>query len=50
MRLLIDEDTAVQIIEPLRHVLLGHEVAHVSELSWKGTDPQRNPPSAYWPR
>lgn len=27
MRLLIDEDTAVQIIEPLRHVLLGHEVA-----------------------
>ena len=24
MRLLIDEDTAVQLIEPLRHVLFGH--------------------------
>ena|SRR6266704_3576034 len=36
MRLLIDEDTAVQVIEPLRHVLLGHEVAHISGLSWKG--------------
>jgi len=30
MRLLLDADTAVQIIEPLRHVLLGHEVrAHL---------------------
>jgi hypothetical protein len=36
MRLLIDEDTAVQFVEPLRHVLLGHDVAHVSGLSWKG--------------
>jgi hypothetical protein len=35
MRLVIDEDTAVQIMEPLRHVPLGHEMVHVSELSWK---------------
>jgi hypothetical protein len=36
MRLLIDEDTAVQVVEPLRRVLLGHVVAHISDLSWKG--------------
>ena len=36
MRLLIDEDTAVQLVEPLRRVLLGHQVAHISDLSWKG--------------
>jgi hypothetical protein len=46
MRVLIDEDTAVQIIEPLRHVLLGHEVAHVSELSWKGKKDLRVLPDA----
>jgi PIN domain-containing protein len=46
MRLLIDEDTAVQIIEPLRHVLLGHEVAHVFELSWKGKKDLRVLPDA----
>lgn len=50
MRLLIDEDTAVQIIEPLRHVLLGHEVAHVSELSpWKGKKDLRVLPDAKMP-
>ena len=31
MRLLIDEDTAVQLIEPLRHVLFGHDVMHVRQ-------------------
>jgi hypothetical protein len=36
MRLLVDEDTAVQVLEPLRHVLLGHQVEHVSDISWKG--------------
>ena len=36
MRLLVDEDTAVQVLEPLRHVLLGHQVDHVSGVSWKG--------------
>jgi hypothetical protein len=35
MRILVDEDTAVQILVPLRHVLLGHKVEHVSDLSWK---------------
>ncbi len=34
MRLLIDQDTAVQLVEPLRHVLLDHEVAHISDLSY----------------
>jgi PIN like domain len=36
MRILIDEDTAVQLIDPLRHLLVGHDVAHVAGLSWKG--------------
>ncbi len=30
---------AALIMGPLRHVLLGHEVAHASELSWDGHDP-----------
>ena len=46
MRLLIDEDTAVQLVEPLRHVLLGHEVAHISDLSWKGKKDLRVLPGA----
>ena len=46
MRLLIDEDTAVQVVEPLRHVLLGHDVAHVSGLSWKGKKDLRVLPDA----
>jgi hypothetical protein len=46
MRLLIDEDTAVQIIEPLRHILLGHEVVHISGLSWKGKKDLRVLPDA----
>lgn len=36
MRVLVDEDTAVQVLGPLRHVLIGHQVTHVSELEWKG--------------
>jgi PIN like domain len=36
MRILIDEDTAVQLVDPLRCVLVGHDVAHVAGLSWKG--------------
>jgi hypothetical protein len=35
MRILVDEDTAVQLLVPLRHVLLGHKVEHISDLSWK---------------
>ena len=46
MRLLIDEDTAVQLIEPLRHVLFGHDVTHVSGLSWKGKKDLRVLPDA----
>lgn len=46
MRLLIDEDTAVQLIEPLRHVLFGHDVMHVSGLSWKGKKDLRVLPDA----
>jgi hypothetical protein len=46
MRLLVDEDTAVQLIEPLRHVLHGHEVRHVSEISWKGKKDRQVLPDA----
>lgn len=46
MNLLIDEDTAVQLVEPLRHVLVGHEVAHISGLSWKGKKDRQVLPDA----
>lgn len=46
MKLLIDEDTAVQLVEPLRHVLVGHEVAHISGLSWKGKKDRQVLPDA----
>jgi PIN like domain len=36
MRILIDEDTAVQLIGPLQHVLISHEVKHIYDLNWKG--------------
>jgi PIN like domain len=36
----------VQFVEPLRHVLLGHEVVHVSGLSWKGKKDLRVLPDA----
>lgn len=41
MRVLVDEDTPVQVLEPLRRVLLGHDVSGVHEVSWSGKkDPQ----------
>jgi hypothetical protein len=46
MRVLIDEDTAVQVMGPLRHVLLGHQVTHVSEVSWKGKKDRQVLPDA----
>jgi hypothetical protein len=46
MRILVDEDTAVQVIGPLRHLLTGHEVAHVSEVSWKGKKDRQVLPDA----
>jgi hypothetical protein len=46
MRILIDEDTAVQLVEPLRHVLVGHEIAHISDLAWKGKKDRQVLPDA----
>jgi hypothetical protein len=34
MRVLIDEDAAVQFLEPLRQLLLGHHVDHVTTINW----------------
>jgi PIN like domain len=36
MRVLIDEDTAVQLLEPLRHLLPVHHVDHVTQINWSG--------------
>jgi len=36
MRILIDEDTAIQLVAPLQHLLRGHHVQHVSTIGWKG--------------
>jgi len=46
MRILIDEDTAVQLVDPLRHVLVGHDVAHIAGLSWKGKKDRQVLPDA----
>lgn len=35
MRILLDEDTPVQFLAVLRHVLPKHQVDHVQELNWK---------------
>jgi PIN like domain len=36
MRLLLDEDVPVQLLEPLRHLLSGHQIDHTEQLGWKG--------------
>lgn len=36
MRLLLDEDVPMQLVEPLQRLLPGHEVHHVQQLGWKG--------------
>ena len=36
MRVLIDEDTAVQLLEPLQHLLPRHTVNHVGMIRSKG--------------
>lgn len=36
MRLLIDEDTAVQLLGPLSHVLPQHQVDHITRIKWAG--------------
>ncbi len=41
MRILLDEDTPIQILEPLRHVLRTHEIYGIHEIGWSGKkDPQ----------
>ena len=34
MRVLIDEDSAVQLVEPLRHLLPHHHVDHITQVNW----------------
>ncbi|MGH3772657.1 MAG: hypothetical protein ACRDRW_14900 [Pseudonocardiaceae bacterium] len=36
MKLLLDEDVPVQLVEPLRRLLREHQVDHVQDLGWKG--------------
>ncbi|MET8331190.1 DUF5615 family PIN-like protein [Streptomyces sp. NPDC005181] len=36
MRILIDENVPVQVLEMLRRLLPGHEIKHVSEIKWAG--------------
>ncbi|MGH3799529.1 MAG: DUF5615 family PIN-like protein [Pseudonocardiaceae bacterium] len=36
MKLLLDEDVPVQLVEPLRRLLRQHQVDHVQDLGWKG--------------
>lgn len=41
MRILLDEDTPAQILEPLRHILRRHEIHGIHEIGWSGKkDPQ----------
>ena len=37
MRILVDEDTAVQVVDVLRHLLPGHQVDHITQLNSSGT-------------
>jgi hypothetical protein len=46
MRVLIDEDTAVQLVDPLNCVLVGHDVTHIARLSWKGKKDRQVLPDA----
>jgi len=41
MRVLIDEDTAVQLVEPLRHLLRSHQIDHISAIRWKAKKDHR---------
>jgi hypothetical protein len=36
MRVLIDEDTAVQLLGLLAHVLPRHQVDHITQINWAG--------------
>lgn len=46
MRILLDEDVPVQLLEPLRVVLKGHTVDHVDKIGWKGKKDPRLYPDA----
>jgi hypothetical protein len=41
MHVLIDEDTAVQLLEPLRHLLRRRIVDHIATIRWKGKKDRR---------
>lgn len=41
MRVLIDEDTPVQVVKPLQHILRGHDVTAVHEMRWSGKKDQQ---------
>lgn len=34
MRVLVDEDTAVQVVPVLRHLLPRHEIRHITDIGW----------------
>jgi len=36
VRILLDEDVPVQVVDPLQHVLYGHTVDHVIGKGWDG--------------
>ncbi len=36
VRILLDEDVAQPLLEPLRRVLRSHQVDHVNTVAWKG--------------
>lgn len=36
MRILVDENAPVQILQMLRHLLHGHDLQHVREINWQG--------------
>jgi hypothetical protein len=41
MRVLLDEDTPVQLLGPLAHVLIDHEISDIHAIGWSGKkDPQ----------
>lgn len=46
MRILLDEDVPVQLLDPLRVVLLGHTIDHVDRIGWKGKKDPRLYPDA----
>jgi predicted nuclease of predicted toxin-antitoxin system len=41
MRILLDEDTPAQLADPLRRVLVGHDIDEIRAIGWSGKkDPQ----------